>query len=58
MSHTLSTSKGTLAIRPAVQEDAYWLRELRLEALTNQPQSFTADFSMYIGRMPEASFDA
>ena len=46
MSHTLSTPKGTLAVRPAVQEDAFWLRELRLEALTNQPQSFTADFTI------------
>ena len=44
MAYQLNTSKGTIAIRPAVMDDAALLRELRLEALAKQPEAFAADY--------------
>jgi RimJ/RimL family protein N-acetyltransferase len=42
---SLTTSKGVVAIRPAVLGDAAALRELRLEALAGHPQAFAADYA-------------
>ncbi|MEW5868707.1 MAG: GNAT family N-acetyltransferase [Chloroflexota bacterium] len=46
MSQPLSTPKGSVAIRPAVPQDAVLLRELRLEALASQPEAFAADYAL------------
>jgi ribosomal protein S18 acetylase RimI-like enzyme len=43
MSTHLTTSKGAIAIRPAIAADAVALRDLRLEALANHPIAFSAD---------------
>lgn len=39
----MHTSQGEITIRPADTQDAAHLRELRLEALANQPEAFAAD---------------
>jgi ribosomal protein S18 acetylase RimI-like enzyme len=44
MSKRLTTSKGVIAIRPAVAADAVALRDLRLEGLANHPLAFAADY--------------
>jgi len=41
----LTTPKATITIRPAVVDDAAALRELRLEALANNPIAFAADYA-------------
>ncbi len=46
MSNVLATSKGVITIRPAVPEDAAWVRELRLEALADYPEAFAADYEI------------
>jgi RimJ/RimL family protein N-acetyltransferase len=42
----LSSSKGKLLIRPALPADAASLRALRLEALANHPEVFSADYAL------------
>jgi RimJ/RimL family protein N-acetyltransferase len=44
MDKTITTPHGALIIRPAVEEDALSYRELRLEALRNHPEAFSADY--------------
>lgn len=43
MPSQLTTSRGEVAIRPAVPQDAAAAFELRLEALSRHPQAFAAD---------------
>ena len=43
MTDVLATPKGNITIRCAVPEDAASVRELRLEALANNPTAFGAD---------------
>lgn len=50
---TRSTPKGTVTIRPAIAEDAARLHSLRLEALTNHPEAFTADAAEAAANPPE-----
>ena len=45
MNQELSTALGNVTIRPAVPGDAGPLRELRLEALANEPTAFGADYA-------------
>ncbi|GAB4412330.1 MAG: GNAT family N-acetyltransferase [Anaerolineales bacterium] len=40
---TLTTPRGPITIRPAVQADAAAVRELRLQALAGEPVAFSAD---------------
>ena len=44
MTHSLTTSRGTIAIREAKPTDADLFRQLRLEALQDSPVAFSADY--------------
>lgn len=44
MNKTITTSRATIAIREAKPKDALRFRELRLEALRDNPIAFTADY--------------
>ena len=46
MNDSLTTSKGSITIRPVVPADAASLRELRLEAVANYPAAFAADYAI------------
>ncbi len=46
----LITPLGPVGIRPAQETDAQAFRELRLEALSNHPLAFSADFADYADR--------
>jgi RimJ/RimL family protein N-acetyltransferase len=46
MSQLITTPNGVISIRFAALEDAAFLRELRLEALTNHPEVFSADTAL------------
>ena len=52
MNRTLPTPKGSVAIRPAVPEDAVSLRELRLEALASAPEAFGMDYDRAAAETP------
>jgi RimJ/RimL family protein N-acetyltransferase len=54
MSNPIATSKGVVAIRPAVPGDAAPLRALRLEALAGHPQAFAADVALTAAEPVEA----
>ena len=43
--HNISTPHGIITLRQAVETDAMAFRELRLEALQNNPLAFSSDFS-------------
>jgi RimJ/RimL family protein N-acetyltransferase len=45
MTYQLTTSKGSITIRPALRDDAGLLRALRIEALAAQPEAFAADYT-------------
>lgn len=45
MSNVLQTSRGPIAIRPAVTADAAAARELRLQALATEHIAFSADYA-------------
>ncbi len=53
MSNPLTTPKGPISIRPAVPADAASLLELRLEALTNYPAAFAADYAITAAQSSE-----
>ncbi len=42
---SITTARGTVAIRTAREEDAAAYRDLRLEALRNHPEAFSADYA-------------
>lgn len=46
MAAQLSTEKGTITIRQAAADDSARLRELRLEALSDSPEAFSADLGL------------
>lgn len=45
MDTLITTSRGIIAIRPAQEADAQAFRDLRLEALHNHPEAFSADYA-------------
>lgn len=47
MDITMATPRGTITLRPAVEEDIAPLRDLRLEALRTHPTMFSADFTTH-----------
>jgi RimJ/RimL family protein N-acetyltransferase len=42
---SIATARGTVTIRPASEEDASAYRDLRLEALRDHPEAFSADYA-------------
>jgi RimJ/RimL family protein N-acetyltransferase len=42
----LKTPNGPISLRPAQESDALAFRELRLEALRNHPEAFSADYAL------------
>jgi RimJ/RimL family protein N-acetyltransferase len=44
MEHKIMTPSGTIIVRPGQEADAPAYRELRLEALRNHPEAFSADY--------------
>jgi ribosomal protein S18 acetylase RimI-like enzyme len=57
MTQNRSTSKGNVIIRNATIQDAAELFDLRLEALTTQPENFAADVQMTESRGVQAWVD-
>jgi RimJ/RimL family protein N-acetyltransferase len=45
MDTPITTPRGTITIRSAREEDALAYRDLRLEALRNHPEAFSADYA-------------
>jgi len=54
MSEQLATSRGVILIRPAIPADAAPLRDLRLDALANDPVAFAADYGLTQAEPAEA----
>jgi hypothetical protein len=46
MNKTITTPRGTILIRQGQESDAQAYRELRLEALRNHPEAFSADYDI------------
>lgn len=49
---TISTPKGTIAVRRAGEQDAMAYRELRLEALRDHPEAYASDYESNADRPP------
>jgi hypothetical protein len=45
MDTVMATPRGTITIRPAAEDAAAPLRDLRLEALRTHPEAFSADYA-------------
>ena len=50
METLITTPHGTVTIRSAREEDASAYRDLRLEALRNHPEAFSADYAANLAR--------
>jgi RimJ/RimL family protein N-acetyltransferase len=50
MDTSITTPHGTVAIRSAREEDAPAYRDLRLEALRNHPEAFSADYEANLAK--------
>ena len=46
----MKTSRSSIVIRPAQESDAQAYRSLRLEALRNHPEAFSADYDLNAAR--------
>lgn len=53
MNRILATTRGTVEIRRAREDDAERFRELRLEALKDSPTAFGADYDSNAAQPPE-----
>jgi ribosomal protein S18 acetylase RimI-like enzyme len=53
MNRSISTTRGNITIREATPSDAPRFRELRLEALLNNPIAFTADYQKNLNHPPK-----
>jgi hypothetical protein len=50
---SIPTPRGAVIVRPGGEADAPAFRELRLEALRNHPEAFSADYAANAGQPPE-----
>ena len=50
METSITTPRGTVAIRSAREEDAPAYRDLRLEALRNHPEAFSSDYAASLAK--------
>jgi RimJ/RimL family protein N-acetyltransferase len=57
MRSTLSTPRGLIIIRPANEADAAALGDLRIEALRNHPDAFSAELERHLDRPMEFWID-
>lgn len=52
METSIATPHGVIAIRPAREEEALAYRDLRLEALRNHPEAFSAEYAESLAKPP------
>ena len=50
MDNSINTPRGIVTIHPVREEDALSYRDLRLEALRNHPEAFSADYQVYLAK--------
>jgi RimJ/RimL family protein N-acetyltransferase len=50
MDKSIATPRGIITIRPGTEEDAPAYRALRLEALRNHPEAFSADYAANLAK--------